>query len=84
MLGWPRFCRSECELGYSVACPDGWSADDRNVCHAGEGYVEVLQVGRMGFLVTTVCVFFDVGVCSKRARFQVKQHNAAMKGSLVR
>ena len=38
-VGLATFCCSECERDYSVACPDGWSADDRNVCHAGEGHV---------------------------------------------
>ena len=57
MLGWQRFVVQSVNGINSVACPDGWSADDRNVCHARKGIRRVLQVGRMGFLITTVCFF---------------------------
>ena len=69
------FCCSECERCCSAACPDGWSADDRNVCHVRE-IRRVLKLERMGFLITTVC-FLMSAFCRREQGF--KLHNTAMK-----
>ena len=47
------------------------------MCAMQERYVGFCRWGAWVFLITTVCVFFDVGVCRREQDF--KQHDAAVE-----